>query len=152
MCIRDRDEEDVESENQLLNSEEMNPEFRGEHTSYSNNKPGFQPENPNQSQKSGIPVCMELAADILPEILEEAPVLTTKSDTDLSRLIGLGQATVSLATRFCSPGLVGNAVAAKFASLKGFPLNEFSTGEPTRKSVTKPPVATTTKWKGGIAP
>ena len=96
---------------------------------------------------------MDLDADILPEILEEAPVLTTKSDNDLSRLIGLGQATVSSATRFRSPCLVGDAVVAKFASLKGFPLNEFSTGaEPPRKSVTKLPVATTTKWKGGIAP
>ena len=75
--LDDEDEEDVESESRLLNSEEMNPEFRGEHTSYSNNEPGFQSENPNQSQKSGIPVCMELAANILPEILEEAPSLTT---------------------------------------------------------------------------
>ena len=47
VLLNDEDEEDMESDNQLLNSEEMNPEFKGEHANYANIEPGFQPEDPN---------------------------------------------------------------------------------------------------------
>ena len=97
---------------------------------------------------------MDIASQVLPELVEEASASAKTQQSNLSIMLGLAKKMQNTrSSRFKSLGLVSESLIRKMGSLKGYAPHPDATGaEPPLKSVSGLLKPTTRKWKGGLRP
>ena len=98
--------------------------------------------------------CMDIASQVLPELVEEASAPAKIQQSNLSIMLSLAKKMQNTrSSRFKSPGLVSESVIRKMGSLKGYaPHPDANGAEPPLKSVSGLLKPTTRKWKDGLQP